>query len=142
MKTAKDKFKILIADDFDTMIKIIKNILDDLGYHNIITARNGEVAWEILNNKKIDFIISDWNMPEMTGIELLRMVKNANSGLAHIPFLMVTAEAEKSHIMDAVKAGVNQYIIKPFTSDMLKEKIDNAIHHQEKILAKKKADSA
>ena len=141
MKTAKDNFKILVADDFDTMIKIIKNILDELGYRNIITARNGEIAWQILNRERIDFIISDWNMPEMTGYELLKIVKEPSSQLAHIPFLMVTAEAEKSHIMDAVKGGVNQYIIKPFTSDMLREKIDNAIHHQEKILSKKSTSS-
>jgi len=135
----KDKFKILVADDFDTMIKIIKNILDELGYRNITTARNGEIAWGILERERIDFIISDWNMPVMTGYELLRRVKDPASRFSHIPFLMVTAEAEKSHIIDAVKGGVNQYIIKPFTSDMLKEKIDNAIRHQEKVLANKKA---
>ena len=137
----KDNFKILVADDFDTMVKIIKNILDELGYHNIITARHGEIAWEILKRERIDFIISDWNMPVMTGYELLQRVKAPGSKFRHIPFLMVTAEAEKSHIIDAVKGGVNQYIIKPFTSDTLKEKIDNAIRHQENILAKKKATS-
>jgi two-component system chemotaxis response regulator CheY len=130
-------YKILVVDDFDTMVRIIKNILEDLNYTNIVTARNGEYAWQILNKEKVDFIISDWNMPKMTGLELLIKVKES-SDFAHIPFLMVTAEAEQRHIMDAVKAKVNQYIIKPFTTEMLKEKIHLAIKSQEKILAEKK----
>ena len=137
MKTVENNFKILLIDDFETMIKIIRNILDELGFHNIITARNGEIAWEVLNKERIDFIISDWNMPIMTGFELLKKVKASDSDFAHIPFLMVTAEAEKRHILDAVEEGVNQYIIKPFTSNTLKEKIASAIQHQDKILAKK-----
>lgn len=127
-------YKILVVDDFDTMIRIIRNILEELGYSSIITARNGIEAWNILNKEKIDFIISDWNMPKMTGYELLKKVKGSPE-LEHIPFLLVTAEAEKRHIMDAVKARVNQYIIKPFTTEMLKEKIDLAIKGQEKIIS-------
>ena len=119
--------RILVVDDFDTMIRIIKNVLNDLGYNNIITARNGEQAYQILTKEKIDFIISDWNMPVMTGIELLKKVKG-DPKLAHIPFLMVTAEAEKEHIVEAIQAKVDQYIIKPFNSVMLAEKINFAMH--------------
>ena len=131
-------YKILLVDDFDTMLKIIRNILDDLDYHNIITARDGLEAWQILNKAKIDLIISDWNMPKMTGLELLEKVKESPK-LAHIPFLMVTAESEKGHIVEAIKAKVDQYIIKPFTAEMMKEKIDLAIKNQEKILSEKKS---
>lgn len=122
--------QFLIVDDFDTMIRIIKNLLNDLGYENIITARNGEFALQILNKTKIDFIISDWNMPVMTGIELLKKVKS-NPKLAHIPFLMVTAEAEKDHIIEAIQAKVDQYIIKPFNQEMLAQKISMALKKME-----------
>lgn len=124
--------KILIVDDFDTMIRIIRNILHDLGYHNIVSAINGVQACQVLKKQRIDFIISDWNMPKMTGLELLNIVRETPEW-ANIPFLMVTAEAEKTKIMDAVKAKVSQYIIKPFTHEMLKEKINSAIKNQEKI---------
>lgn len=123
--------KILVVDDFDTMIRIIRNILYDLGYHNVVTAINGEHACHVLEKQRIDFIISDWNMPKMTGLELLKKVRKTPEW-ANIPFLMVTAEAEKTHIMDAVKAKVNQYIIKPFTHEMLKEKINAALANQAK----------
>jgi len=123
--------KFLIVDDFDTMIKIIKNVLNDLGYEDVITARNGEQAYQILTKEKIDFIISDWNMPVMTGIELLKKVKGTPK-LAHIPFLMVTAESEKDHIVEAIQAKVDQYIIKPFNQEMLAEKIGFALHKKEK----------
>lgn len=123
--------RFLVVDDFDTMIRIIKNVLGELGYEDVITARNGEQAYQILSKEKIDFIISDWNMPVMTGIELLKKVK-ANSELAHIPFLMVTAEAEKEHIVEAIQAKVDQYIIKPFNQEMLAQKIGFALHKKEK----------
>lgn len=123
--------KFLVVDDFDTMIKIIKNVLGDLGHEDVITARNGEQAYQILSKEKIDFIISDWNMPVMTGIELLKKVKG-NPKLAHIPFLMVTAESEKDHIVEAIQAKVDQYIIKPFNQEMLGQKISFALHKKEK----------
>jgi two-component system chemotaxis response regulator CheY len=123
--------KFLVVDDFDTMIKIIKNVLGDLGHEDVITARNGEQAYQILSKEKIDFIISDWNMPVMTGIELLKKVKG-NPKLAHIPFLMVTAESEKDHIVEAIQAKVDQYIIKPFNQEMLAQKISFALHKKEK----------
>ncbi len=114
--------KILLVDDFDTMIRIIRNILNELGFNNIVSAKNGEEAWHMLHKAKFDFIISDWNMPKMTGLELLQKVKGSPD-FAHIPFLMVTAEAEKRHIQKAIEAKVDQYIIKPFTSAKLREKI-------------------
>ena len=123
------ELQFLIVDDFDTMIRIIKNILLDLGYTNIMTARHGEQAWAIITKAKIDFIISDWNMPIMNGLELLKKVKGSPE-FSHIPFLMVTAEAEKEHIVDAIKAKVDQYIIKPFTSEMLAEKIQFALKNR------------
>lgn len=124
--------RFLVVDDFDTMIRIIKNVLGELGYEDVITARNGEQAYQILGKEKIDFIISDWNMPVMTGIELLKKVKGTPE-LAHIPFLMVTAEAEKEHIVEAIQAKVDQYIIKPFTQEMLAQKINFALHKREKL---------
>ena len=123
--------RILVVDDFDTMVRIIRDILNELGYNDIVTARNGELAYQILSKEKIDFIISDWNMPVMTGIELLKKVKGTPK-LAEIPFLMVTAEAEKEHIVEALQAKVDQYIIKPFTKEMLGQKIGFALHKMEK----------
>jgi len=123
--------RFLIVDDLDTMIRITKNILSDLGYNDVITARNGEQAYQILNREKIDFIISDWNMPVMTGIELLRKVRGTPA-LTNTPFLMVTAEAEKEHIVEAIQAKVDQYIIKPFNQEMLGQKIGFALHSKKK----------
>jgi len=118
--------RILLVDDFDTMIRIIKNLLYDIGYTNVVTARNGEQACLILEKGKIDFIISDWNMPRMTGLELLKKVR-ATPEWAHIPFLMVTAEAEKTHIAEAIESGVDQYIIKPFKQEKLAQTINLAL---------------
>jgi two-component system chemotaxis response regulator CheY len=123
--------RFLIVDDFDTMIKITKDVLNDLGYEDIITARNGEQAYQILTKEKIDFIVSDWNMPVMTGIELLKKVRG-NPKLAHIPFLMVTAESEKDHIVEAIQAKVDQYILKPFNQEMLAQKIGFILHKKVK----------
>jgi len=118
--------RILLVDDFDTMIRIIKNLLNDIGYTNIFTARNGEQACIILEQGKVDFIISDWNMPRMTGLELLKKVRSTPKW-ARIPFLMVTAEAEKEHITEAIQSGVDQYIIKPFKQEALAQKISAAL---------------
>jgi two-component system chemotaxis response regulator CheY len=115
--------KILIADDFGTMQKIIRNILMELGYSRMVFANNGKKAHEILLKEKFDLVISDWNMPLMTGIELLKHVR-ADPEIAGTKFIMVTAEGEKNRIIEAIKANVDQYIIKPFTADALKEKID------------------
>ena len=110
-------------DDFSTMRRIIKNILRQLELNNVVEADDGTTAWEILNKDHINFIISDWNMPQMTGIELLRKVR-ASEDYGHLPFLMVTAEAQQANIIEAAQAGVSNYIVKPFTAETMKQKID------------------
>jgi len=115
--------KVLIVDDFATMRRIVKNILTQLGYKNIVDADDGTSAMDILKHEKVDLIISDWNMPKMTGLELLKAVR-ADAKLANTPFIMVTAEAQQDNIILAVKAKVSQYIVKPFTAETLSEKID------------------
>ena len=118
--------RILVVDDFATMRKVIKNLLRQTGYQNVIEAEDGVVALKELRSQKIDFVISDWNMPNMTGIELLRAVR-ADSELSSLPFLMVTAESLKDNVLEAVKAGVSNYIVKPFTAEVLSEKIEKII---------------
>ncbi|WP_319543798.1 chemotaxis response regulator CheY [uncultured Pseudodesulfovibrio sp.] len=115
--------RVLVVDDFSTMRKIIKNILRQIGFTNIVEADDGSTAWEVLNKDNIDFIVSDWNMPTMSGIELLRKVR-ASEEYADIPFLMVTAEAQQENIIEAVQAKVSNYIVKPFTPETLGQKID------------------
>ena len=116
--------KILTVDDFSTMRRIVRNILRQLGYNNIVEAEDGAAGLEILQNQEIDFVISDWNMPNMTGLELLKAIRN-DAKLKDLPVLLVTAEALKENVLEAVKAGVNGYIVKPFTAETLKEKIDS-----------------
>ena len=115
--------RVLIVDDFSTMRRIVRNILRQLNLNNVVEADDGTTAWDILNREKIDFIVSDWNMPNMTGIELLRKVL-AIEQFAHLPFLMGTAEAQQENIIEAVQAKVSNYIVKPFTTDTMKQKID------------------
>ena len=115
--------RVLVVDDFSTMRRIVKNILRQLGFNNVVEADDGTTAWEILNRERIDFIVSDWNMPQMTGIELLRRVR-ASEQHADTPFLMVTAEAQQENIIEAVQARVSNYIVKPFTAETMKQKID------------------
>lgn len=115
--------RVLIVDDFSTMRRIVRNILRQIGLNNVVEADDGTTAWDVLNREKIDFIVSDWNMPKMTGIELLRKVRSSEQ-FADIPFLMVTAEAQQENIIEAVQAKVSNYIVKPFTADTMKQKID------------------
>lgn len=115
--------KILIVDDFSTMRRIIKNLLRDLGFNNTQEADDGKTGLPMLQTGNFDFLITDWNMPGMTGIDLLKAVR-ADEKLASLPVLMVTAEAKKDQIVEAAQAGVNGYIVKPFTAQTLKEKID------------------
>lgn len=115
--------RVLIVDDFSTMRRIVRNILRQIGLNNVVEADDGTTAWDTLNREKIDFIVSDWNMPKMTGIELLRKVRSSEE-FADIPFLMVTAEAQQENIIEAVQAKVSNYIVKPFTADTMKQKID------------------
>lgn len=115
--------RVLIVDDFSTMRRIVRNILRQIGIANVVEADDGTTAWDILNREKIDFIVSDWNMPKMPGIDLLRKVRSTEQ-FADLPFLMVTAEAQQENIIEAVQAKVSNYIVKPFTADTLKQKID------------------
>jgi two-component system chemotaxis response regulator CheY len=117
------KMSILVVDDFATMRRIVKNILKQLGYENILEADDGTSALEVLKREKIQLIISDWNMPQMSGIELLKTVR-ATGEWKELPFLMVTAEGQKENVIEAVKNKVNNYIIKPFTPETLMEKIN------------------
>ena len=114
---------ILVVDDFSTMIRIVTNLLKELGFTNIDDANDGSKAWPMIQTGKYDFIVSDWNMPEMTGIELLKKVR-ADQNLKDMPFMLITAEQKRSQILDAAQAGVDGYIVKPFTAAILKEKID------------------
>lgn len=115
--------RVLVVDDFSTMRRIVRNILRQLGFNNVVEADDGVSAWEVVNRDKIDFIVSDWNMPNMTGIDFLRKVR-ASEQHCNIPFLMVTAEAQQENIIEAVQAKVSNYIVKPFTADTMKQKID------------------
>jgi two-component system chemotaxis response regulator CheY len=118
--------KILVVDDFATMRKVIRNLLKQVGYENIVEAEDGVTAFRTLKSQKIDLIISDWNMPNMTGLELLKAVR-ADEEIKATPFLMVTAEALQDNVITAVKAGVSNYIVKPFTAEVLNEKIKKII---------------
>jgi len=114
--------RILVVDDFATMRRIVKNLLHDLGFDNVVEADNGVTALNALKNQKVDFMILDWSMPEMDGLTLLKKVRE-DPNLKDLPVLMVTAEARKEMIIEAAKAGVNGYIVKPFTANTLQEKI-------------------
>lgn len=115
--------QILIADDFPTMRRIIKNLLKQLGFEKIIEAEDGKHALSLLKDNAVDFVITDWNMPNMNGIDLLRTIR-ADSALKATPVLMVTAEADKQNIVEAIQAGVSNYVVKPFTAEILKEKLE------------------
>ncbi len=115
--------RILVVDDMSTMRRIIKTILNQLGYTNIDEAENGKQALAKLKNEKYDFVITDWNMPEMDGLSLVKAIRS-DEELKSLPVLMVTAEAKKENVMEALKAGVNNYIVKPFTPEVLKEKME------------------
>lgn len=123
--------KILVVDDFATMRAITKKILKDLGYKDIVEAENGEEALRILKSERIDLVISDWNMPKMDGLALLKAIRS-DPELKDTLVMMVTAEAEKQKVLEAVKLGVNGYVVKPFTPETLEEKI-------KKVLSQKKS---
>jgi two-component system, chemotaxis family, chemotaxis protein CheY len=115
--------KILVVDDFSTMRRIIKNLLRDLGFTNTQEADDGSTALPMLQNGNFDFVITDWNMPGMQGIDLLKAIR-ADDKLKHLPVLMVTAESKREQIIEAAQAGVNGYVVKPFTAVTLEEKIN------------------
>lgn len=127
MPLAKDA-KILVVDDMSTMRKILKNMLNKMGHQNVTEAEDGQPAWEMIESAHeqgtpYDFIVSDWNMPVMSGLDLIKKIRETEH-LKKLPFLMVTAEAEQSNVVIAVKAGVSNFIVKPFSAVTLKEKID------------------
>lgn len=115
--------EILIVDDFNTMRRIVKTCLKQLGFENITEAEDGQAALNKLQNGQFKLVISDWNMPNMMGIDLLKAVR-ADNNLQKIPFIMVTAEGQKENILEAVKSGVSNYIVKPFTADILQQKLE------------------
>jgi two-component system chemotaxis response regulator CheY len=121
---ADENMKILVADDFSTMRRIIRNILKQLGFKNVEEVEDGAVALERLLQEDFDFVITDWNMPKMTGLDLLKAIR-ANEKLKDIKVLLVTAESDKENIIQAAQAGVNDYVVKPFTADVLQAKIKN-----------------
>ncbi len=123
LKDLDRSMPILIVDDFSTMRRIVKSCLRSLGFENVLEAEDGEIALEQLRNQDVNFIISDWNMPNMMGIDLLRAVRSDDK-LKTVPFLMITAEAQKENVIEAAKAGASNYIVKPFTPDMLQQKIE------------------
>lgn len=122
--------QILVVDDFSTMRRIIKNLLRELGFNNAAEADDGTSALPMLQTGKYDFLITDWNMPKMPGIELLKAVR-ADPKLASLPVLMVTAEARRDQIVEAAQAGVNGYVVKPFSAETLKEKIEKIFERLE-----------
>jgi len=115
--------KVLVVDDFATMRRIVKNVLKQIGFTKIVEADDGSTALAVLKNDKVDLIISDWNMPKVTGLELLKAVRGDDS-MKNIPFLMVTAEGQKDNIVQAVQAGVSNYVVKPFTPETIQEKLE------------------
>jgi two-component system chemotaxis response regulator CheY len=120
---ADPNMKILIVDDFSTMRRIVRNLLKQLSFNNVDEAEDGDVALEKLKEGSFDFVITDWNMPNMTGLELLKAIRS-DDNLKALPVLLITAEAEKENVVLAAEAGVNDYIVKPFTGDVLQQKIN------------------
>ena len=120
---ADPNMKILVVDDMSTMRRIVKNILKQLGFNNLEEAENGQEALTKLKADSYGFVVSDWNMPVMMGIDMLRAIR-ADESLKKIPVLMVTAEAQKENLMEAVQAGVSNYVVKPFTAETMQDKIN------------------
>ena len=118
--------KYLVVDDFSTMRRIVKNLLQELGYQNVQEADDGKTAWPMLQSGGFDFVITDWNMPLMPGLDLLKAIR-ADEKLKGLPVLMVTAEAKREQIVEAVQAGVSGYVVKPFTAETLKQKLDKIL---------------
>lgn len=114
---------VLIVDDYSTMLRIIRNLLKQLGFSNVDEASDGGQAFDMVKNKKYGLIISDWNMEPVTGIEFLRDVRASEAAFKNTPFIMVTAESKTENVVLAKQAGVNNYIVKPFNAETLKTKI-------------------
>jgi two-component system chemotaxis response regulator CheY len=130
-KMSNAELKFLVVDDFATMRRIVRNLLKELGFTNVEEAEDGVVALQKLRAGGFDFIVSDWNMPNMTGVELLRAVRG-DPTLKHLPMLMVTAEAKKENIIEAAQAGASGYVVKPFTAATLDEKLNKIFQTMQK----------
>ena len=123
------RMKVLVVDDFATMRKILRNILKQIGFEDITEAEDGNVALRVIKTEPVGLVVTDWNMPNMSGLDLLRAIRG-NPETSSLPVLMVTAEGLKENVMDAVKAGVNNYVVKPFTAEVLQEKIETIFKKQ------------
>lgn len=121
-----ENMKVLIVDDFASMRRIVKNTLKQIGFKNIFEADDGTTALAMLKEQKIDLVLADWNMPKMSGLELLKKVKK-DEALKTIPVFLVTAEAQKENVIEAIQAGVSNYIVKPFTPDSMKQKLERTL---------------
>ncbi|MGE4399319.1 MAG: response regulator [Campylobacterales bacterium] len=121
--------RILVVDDSATMRRIIKNSLSNLGYVDLLEAEDGVVAWDIMNKEEVGVLVTDWNMPNMNGLELVTKVR-ADGKYADVPIIMVTTEGGKTEVIKALKAGVNNYIVKPFTPQVLKDKLEAVLGKQ------------
>ncbi|MCM0045355.1 MAG: chemotaxis response regulator CheY [Burkholderiaceae bacterium] len=128
---ADPKTKFLVVDDFSTMRRIVRNLLKELGYSNVDEAEDGAMALSKLKNENFDFVISDWNMPNMDGLEMLKQIR-ADAAIGKLPVLMVTAEAKKENIIAAAQAGASGYVVKPFTAATLDEKLSKIFEKLEK----------
>ena len=131
---ADPKTKFLVVDDFSTMRRIVRNLLKELGYSNVDEAEDGAMALSKLKNDHFDFVISEWNMPVMDGLEMLKNIRS-DATLSGVPVLMVTAEAKKENIIAAAQAGANGYVVKPFTAATLDEKLSKIFEKLEKVSA-------
>nr|WP_297448472.1 chemotaxis response regulator CheY [Ferrovum sp.] len=131
MSVVDANLKFLVVDDFSTMRRIVRNLLKELGFTNVIEAEDGVDALNKLRAGDIEFVVSDWNMPNMTGIDLLRAIRK-DPALKHLPVLMVTAEAKKENIIEAAQAGASGYIVKPFTAATMDEKLKKIFQNMKK----------
>ena len=127
----KSELKFLVVDDFSTMRRIIRNLLKEVGITNVDDAEDGQIALQKLRSGEFNFVVSDWNMPNMTGLQLLREIR-ADDALKHLPVLMVTAEAKKENIVEAAQAGASGYVVKPFTAATLDEKLQRIFQQMQK----------
>lgn len=123
--------KFLVVDDFSTMRRIVRNLLKELGFSNVEEAEDGQIALNKLKNGSFEFVVTDWNMPNMSGIELLKAIR-ADAALKHLPVMMITAEAKKENIIEAATAGASGYIVKPFTAATLDEKLNKIFQNMNK----------
>ncbi|MDQ5886999.1 MAG: chemotaxis response regulator CheY [Chitinivorax sp.] len=123
--------RFLVVDDFSTMRRIVRNLLKELGFTNVDEAEDGQVALHKLKNGQFEFVVTDWNMPNMSGIELLKAIR-ADASLKHLPVMMITAEAKKENIIEAATAGASGYIVKPFTAATLDEKLNKIFQNMNK----------